>query len=222
MPDSAAVIHMVNSALYRLGEKPITSLDQGTPVSNLCRELYPDVRDTLLSWQAWPFATVRQSLSRLLATPLSDYSYYYALPAIPAVVRVLDIELTSRHADYQREIYLNPVNPYDQQAVIATNVSSVIMKYIGVTSEGLWSPLFQSTLAVWLAATMAPNLSGKAQLRETLLTELYGAGREPGLLAKLRDIAGYEDSPRAMPLPTTYIDVRGSTGGTAPTTVWWP
>lgn len=217
MADSNISIHIVNSALYRLGKSPITSFDEGTSQAGLARELYPDVRDTLLSWQAWPFATVRQSLSRLVAVPPSDYSYYYALPSIPAVLRVVDIDLTSRHIEYQREVYVNPEEPADQKAVIATDCEAVIMRYVGRTVEGIWSPLFIATMAVWLAASMAPSISGKASLRQTLLFELYGNGKEAGLLAKLRDIVGYEDSPRAVPFPTDYEAVRGMGGGSAPT-----
>jgi hypothetical protein len=222
MADSNVAIHIANSALYRLGENPITSFADGTPQAALCQELYPDVRDTLLSWQAWPFATVRQSLARLAVTPPSDYSYYYQLPIDPAVLRIIDIDLTSRQIDYQREVYVNPANPADQKAVIATNVTSVTMRYVGRTVEGIWSPLFVAAMAVWLAASMAPSISGKASLRQTLLLELYGQGREPGLLAKLRDITGYEDSPREAPFPTDYETVRGITGSnSAPTHYRW-
>jgi hypothetical protein len=219
MADSNASIHLINSALYRLGEEPITSTSQGTPKADLALELYPDVRDTLLSWQAWPFATIRQSLVRLSVTPPSDYAYYYALPSIPAVIRVIDIDVANRAIPYQREVYVHPSDPTQQQNVIATDATSVIMRYVGRTAEGLWSPLFIATMAVWLAASMAPSISGKASLRQTLLQELYGAGREPGMLAKLRDIAGYEDDPRPLPYPTTYLDARGQMGLGAPTTI---
>jgi hypothetical protein len=220
MADSNLIIHICNSALYRLGEPPMTSLLQGTTDANLCRALYPDVRDTLLSWQAWPFATVRQSLSRLDATPPSDYTTYYAFPTQPAVLRVIDIDLNHQQIDYQREIYVHPTEPLHQQSVIATNAGSVTMRYIGRTSEGVWSPLFIATMAVWLAATMAPSVSGKASLRVSLLSELYGGQGEPGLLGKLRDITGYEDSPREIPMPTTYITGRDGMAS-APTTYGW-
>jgi hypothetical protein len=222
MVDNNVAIHICNSALYRLGEEPIASFAEGTPKADLCKEIYPDVRDTLLSWQAWPFATVRQSLSRLAASPLSDYSYYYQLPVDPAVLRVIDIDLTSRQIDYQREVYVNPANPAEQRAVIATNVTSVVMRYVGRTVEGIWSPLFVATMAVWLAASMEPSISRKPTMRATLLEELYGKGREPGLLAKLRDITGYEDSPRAVPFPTSYEAVRTIAGSdSAPTQYRW-
>jgi hypothetical protein len=221
LADSNVSIHIANSALYRLGEQPITSFDQLTPTSDLCRELYPDVRDTLLSWQAWPFATVRQALTRLGVTPPSDFQFYYALPTLPAVLRVIDIDLTVRRIDYQREVYVNPNDPNDQQSVIATDVSSVVMRYVGRTSEGVWSPLFVATMAVWLAASMAPSISGKASLRQTLLMELYGGKGVPGLLDQLRTIAGYEDSPREMPMPIEYEAVRGGGGSSAPTYYSW-
>lgn len=221
MAESNAVIHIVNSALYRLGEKPISSLEQGTETANVCQELYPDVRDTLLSWQAWPFATVRQALVRLSSKPPSDYKYYYGLPTELSIIRVVDIDLQQRSIEYQREIYVNPGDPTDQRNVIATDAETVVMRYIGRTSEGVWPGLFVATMAVYLAATIAPSISRKASLRDTLLIELYGAKGTTGLLDKLRDIVGYEDSPREMPMPTSYLDIRAASAGGASHIYTW-
>jgi len=220
MPDNNAAIHICNSALYRLGENPITSLEEGTDAANACKELYPDVRDIMLSWQAWPFATVRQSLAKLAAVPASDFASYYALPTLPYPLRLIDIDLESFRIPYQREVYVNPLDPNDQQNVIATDATAVVMRYVGRTTEGIWIPLFAATVAVYLAQALTASITGKASLKQGLLLELYGNGKEPGLMAKLRDIAGYEDSPREIPMPDTYLTVRDTTGGSAPTTMW--
>jgi hypothetical protein len=199
-------------ALYLLGEKPITSLTGSSPNEQICARLYPGARDAVLSWQAWPFATVRQMLAKIGGVaPPSDFTTYYMLPTEPALLRIIDIDLDQRCIDYQREIYVNPSLHTDQQAVIATDATSVVMRYVGRTAGGLWPPLCVDAMALWLAARMAPVISGKASLRATLLGELGfdNAGRVVGgVLGKLRDVAGYEDSPREILMPSTYLDVR--------------
>ena len=47
---------------------------------------------------------------------------------------------------------------------------------------------------------------------------LYGPDGKSGLMLKMRDIIGHEDSPRQMPLPTTYQDVRTGAHGEIPVT----
>src|SRR5262245_58781266 len=224
LPNTSAQIHIANSALYRLGEKPLVSFDEGSQKANAVQELYADCRDTLLSWQSWPFATVRQPLGRLDITPPSDYRYYYRLPTEPWPLRVIDIDLAKRRIPYQREVAISPEGhdgTMRQFPAIATDAEAVVMRYVGRTGENIWSPLFTSTLIVYLAQAIAPAVSGKASLKQSLLLELYGQGSEPGLMQKLRDLVGYEDDPRPIPLPTAYLDVRGLAGAQAPTHYSW-
>lgn len=212
MAESNAIIHLCNSALYRIGEEPISALDEGTVPANVCAALYADCADTLLTWQTWPFATVRQSLARLEYAPPSDYAYYYALPSQPRCLRIIDINLDHAGYGYQRELAIHPTDPNDQREAIATDAPAVVLRYIGRTLEGTWAPLFTQAVIVYLAQAICPSITGKASLKQSLLLELYGQGREPGLLEKLRQVIGHEDSPRQMPLPTSYLDVRGGYG----------
>lgn len=209
MLDSNAIIHIFNAALLRLGERPVSSTTETSAAANVCRELYPDVRDSLLSWHTWPWATVRLPLSRLVATPPSDYAYYYAMPTEPMHLRTIDISLDDEGFDYQHEIYVNPLTPEDQQHVLATDAESVVLRYIGRVSEAIWHPMAISAAGLWLAGSAAPSISGKASLRESIVFELMGRDGVSGVLGRLRDIAGHEDSPRRVPIPTTYRDVRG-------------
>jgi hypothetical protein len=224
LPNTSAQLHLANAALYRLGEKPIVSFDEGTQKANAIQEIYPDCRDTLLSWQSWPFATVRQQLARLDIIPPSDFAFYYRVPTEPFCLRVIDIDLQQRMIAYQREVAISPEGhdgTMRQIPAIATDAQTVVMRYVARTGEHIWSPLFTSTLIVYLAQAIAPAVSGKASLKQSLLIELYGQGSEPGMMQKLRDTAGYEDSPRAVPMPDTYIAVRGNLGATADARYWW-
>ena len=214
-------LDIINHALYRLGESVITSVDEGTPTADLCKALYPSVRDTLLSWQAWPFATVRQSLVRLPATPVSDYLYYYRAPVNPVFLRGINNALHDFDFPYQREVWVNPLDPNEQIPVFATEALEFTLRYVGRTASAVWSPLFCACLEVYLAQALAPSITGKASLKESLLTELYGARGVAGLLVKLRDVSGHEDSPQAIPYPTAYEQVRDGHAGAWTTVGGW-
>lgn len=195
-----ADIDICNLALMRLGQEAITSLTEGTNAAQACAVLYPSTRDKVLAWSLWPFATTRQTLARLSAVPASQYRYFYAMPTIPYPLRILDIDTAS--AAYQREIWVDPTNPVNQVPVLLTDATAVIVKYIARTNEGVWSPLFVDTLSLWLAIDLAPAITGKASLRESLQKELDLQ------LRKLEAEAGHQDEPRRVRENTAYLEVR--------------
>jgi hypothetical protein len=205
------VTHVCNAALYRLGQDPITDIEDGSEPANICKEFYGTLRDSLLVWKTWPWATVRQSLVRLLIVPASDYAYYYALPTMPKCLRIIDPDIDTALVPYQREVYVSPSDPTSQIEVIASDSTAFILRYIGRVNESVWPPLAINALAVSLAATMAPSISGKASLRQTLLLELYGPDMRSGLQGKLSDIAGHEDTPGAIAYPDGYLNARWGT-----------
>jgi hypothetical protein len=214
-------IDICNIALTRLGEKAITALEppiDASPdqkrVAYACATLYPSTRDTLLSYQPWPWATVRQALGRHAVGPASEYAYQYVLPSLPPILWVISID--TKGIPYQREIYVDPYEIAAQTPVIVTDATTVVMRYIARTQESVFPPMFSDTLSVWLAANLSAAISGKASLRASLLDELQL------LLQKMTDRSGHEDWPAHIEHPNTYIDVRGGYTSAAPTRYpWW-
>jgi hypothetical protein len=196
MTTPLATIRIVNNALHRLGQSPITDLSELAPA----QDLYPELRDKLLTWIPWTFATVRQALARLEATPASEFLYQYALPTLPYPLRVLDIQCASY--DYQREVYVDPADPDQATQVIVTNAESVVLKYIARVSEHVWMPLATDTLSLWLAVDLCEAVTGKTSLRESLAQELDAQ------LKRLEAVDGHQDSPKVFRQNNTYVAAR--------------
>ena len=197
MTESVYEINVFNLALGHVGNPTITTGSD----SPECQLYYPFVRDKLLTWAPWKFATTRQSLSRLAETPPdTEYAYQYAMPTSPYPLRILDID--TQLYRYSREVYIHPSTPTTQVAVILTNSSTVVVKYIARVSEALFPPLFTDTLALWLGLAITQRLSGKATLRTQIFTELKLQ------MERLIDIDGHQDSPPRA-LNDTYILGRG-------------
>ena len=85
-------VDIANRALAKIGAESITSFDDGTKRSNLCRDIYPSTRDAVLRAYPWNCAIERQELALDLAVPLFGYAYKYQLPIIPYCLRVLEVE----------------------------------------------------------------------------------------------------------------------------------
>ena len=63
MANADDIITLCNQALYLLGAKPITALDQGTQEANLCNAFYAAERRNLLRGHLWNFAINRAELA---------------------------------------------------------------------------------------------------------------------------------------------------------------
>lgn len=82
-----SALALCSRALIRIGAQPVASLDEGTAEAEVAANLYPGVRDALLSAHPWSFATGQATLPRLAATPVADFAHAFQLP--PDFLRAL-------------------------------------------------------------------------------------------------------------------------------------
>lgn len=199
---------LANLALLRLGNKPITDLDE----SPAAKAFYPMVRDVALSWAPWTFATTRQRLARLPTPPVSVWRYQYELPTQPFCLRVLEIaagtvsNIGHRHGrnecPYQREVYVPPNMPEMQRQVLLTDAEEVVVRYVGRTHEAVWMPLFQEVVVLWLARSLCQFITGRASLVKVLQEELLV------LADRAVTVDGHQDTADELVWNTLYLDVR--------------
>jgi len=76
-----SAIALCSRALLRLGAATIASFDEGTAEAEIAANLYPPLRDAVLSSHPWSFATGQATLPRLAQVPLADHSAAFQLPA---------------------------------------------------------------------------------------------------------------------------------------------
>jgi hypothetical protein len=72
---------LCSRALLKIGAQPVASFDEGTAEAEVAANLYPSVRDAMLSSHPWSFGTGQMDLPRLAEVPYADYRYAYQLPA---------------------------------------------------------------------------------------------------------------------------------------------
>jgi hypothetical protein len=196
MLDTLWATQLINAALTHLGQAHVT-LPSELPAAGM---MYPLVRDKLLSWARWRFATVRTTLSQLATAPAFGYDYQYALPTNPLCLRILDV--SCRDYEYAIETYPNPLDPATQQRVLLTDHTSVGIRYIGRVSEAVWPPLVQDTCALWLACAISQDVTGKAALRSQLFQELQVQ------LDRAILLEGHQDTHRRILFHDAYIVAR--------------
>lgn len=73
---------IVNLALSRIGQKPLTSLDNDTNSAALLARLhYDDTRKAVLQTLPWKFALRRIELAELVDAPVYQWDHQYQLPS---------------------------------------------------------------------------------------------------------------------------------------------
>ena len=74
-------IALCSRALIKIGANPIAAFNEGTAEADVAANLYPSVRDALLSAHPWTFATGQVELAPLVAEPVADFTYAFQLPS---------------------------------------------------------------------------------------------------------------------------------------------
>ncbi|SDG42961.1 hypothetical protein [Roseospirillum parvum] len=184
-------IALCSRALLKLGADTIASFDEGTAEAEVAANLYPSVRDALLSSHPWNFATGQAQLARLTATPLADFDHAYQLPA--DFLRVLSAGIGGRGRGLPYRIH---------ERRLHTDAEAVILSYVFRPDESAFPPFFDQALIARLAAEFCLPLT-ESTSRGELLFKL--AEEE---VRKARLIDAQQDVPEALegfPL----VEVRG-------------
>ena len=133
-------VSICSKALLKIGAQTITSFEDGTAEAEVAANLYPLVRDGLLSSYPWSFAVLQKRLARLDIKPLADYQYAYQLPA--DYLRIISAGTGNRGRGAEYRIYENK---------IYTDAEELIITYISRVDENIFPTFFQEALVASLA-----------------------------------------------------------------------
>ncbi|MDB5371016.1 MAG: hypothetical protein JWP20_2574 [Roseomonas sp.] len=148
---------LCSRALLKIGAQPVASFDEGTAEAEVAVNLYPSVRDALLSAHPWSFASGQMELPRLLDTPHADYRYAYQLPA--DFLRALSAGAggSGRGLNYRLH-----------ERRLHTDADRVTLTYLFQPSESEFPPFFASALVTRLAAEFCIPLTESTSRAELL------------------------------------------------------
>jgi hypothetical protein len=74
-------IGLISKALILIGETPLNSLSDNRYGATVGANLFELLYENELQSNRWRFACAKKSLSRLVATPLNEWTYAYQLPS---------------------------------------------------------------------------------------------------------------------------------------------
>ncbi len=165
-------------ALIAIGARPIASFEETGVEAQVCRRLYPGLRDALLSAHPWNFATAQATLPRLAEPPEADFAHAFQLPA--DFLRALSLGQggQGRGVEYRiagRRLHADP--------------KAVLLTYIARPHEGDFPPFFDQALVARLAAEFVLPLTESTSRAEALSRLAENA------LTQARQIDAQQDAP---------------------------
>jgi len=174
-------IALCSRALLKIGANAIASFDEGSAESEVSANLYPCIRDALLSSHPWNFATGQVTLPRLAAVPVADFQYAYQLPA--DFLRVLSAGQNERGAGIRYRLAENRLH---------TDAEEVVLTYIFRPDEISFPPFFDQVLIARLAAEFCIPLT------ESTTRAQYLAARAEDEFRRAKTIDGQQATPKAL------------------------
>lgn len=174
-------IALCSRALLKLGANTIASFDEGTAEAEVAANLYPSVRDALLSSHPWNFATGQVGLARLSTSPVADYVYAFQLPG--DFLRAMSAGVTGRGRGLDYRIAENKLH---------TDADQVVLTYVFRPLETDFPPFFDAALIARLAAEFCAPIT-ESTARAELLFKL---AEDEFRRAKLID--GQQDTPKSI------------------------
>lgn len=171
-----------NIALRQLRAERISSLDDPSREGQLCKELFDDARDWVMSAHPWNFALRRSVLSKETSAPAFGFTVSYALPSDPYCLRAWKLNGTADAfaADGDRFKI--------EGRTLLTDVRPANLLYISRALDiTAWSPGFVQAMAAYLRWQMAYALTASRSVEETS-RQVFNE-----LMRKARAIDGAED-----------------------------
>lgn len=154
-------VKICNSALREVHAGSISDLTE----NDSCEHFYPLMRDEMLGRHDWSFATKRKQLAVTTDTVVGDDTLnVYEFPTEPYCLRVIEVLGTA--AEWVIE----------GRQILSADTSPIKIRYVARVTEDVFPFAFASALAVRLAAEIAIDEGGNAQLMSLLIGRLEGPG----------------------------------------------
>ncbi|WP_137125556.1 hypothetical protein [Roseomonas sp. HF4] len=186
-----SALALSSRALLKIGAQPVASLDEGTAEAEVAANLYPGIRDALLSAHPWSFATAQAALGRLSAVPRADFAHAYQLPA--GFLRALSAGSAGRARGIVYRLF---------EDRLFTDAAEVALTYVFRPEESAFPPYFASALVARLAAEFCIPLTENSSRAEMLFrlaeAEMRQARQADSQQASARVLDGF-----------SLVDVRG-------------
>lgn len=175
-----SAVKICSDALLMLGDKPISSFDEGTDRATLAANLFEPVRDYVLRSHPWNCATKRVILNPEATAPAFDYAYQFVIPG--DWMRTLQVGYYGQEVDYKQE-----------GRRLLSDESALPLRYIFKNENvASWDSMLIFAMTNCMRQVFAYGVT-----QSTSLEQLLSAALEP-ILQKARAVDGQDEPPETL------------------------
>ncbi len=174
-------LNLCSAALLQIGSNSISSFQEDTSESEIAGNIYPIIRDGLLSSYPWSFAISQIRLGRINTDPVADFKYAYLLPT--DFLRIISAGTGNSGNGIEYRICGNTLH---------TNSADVVLTYISRPKEESFPAFFAEALIAKLAAQFCLPLTENVQKTQFL------SQRAKDEIAKARLTDAQQSTPKSF------------------------
>jgi len=146
----ATDIEICSNALNMVGHSSIASFTEGGAGAGIAKALYETTYKNLLSLHRWRFASAKETLGRLTATPINDWTYAFQLPS--KYIMAIKIYPNVDYEIYEDKLY--------------SDASALDLDYIFQTDEAALPGYFQRLIEFNLASLFSISVTDSSTKAE--------------------------------------------------------
>jgi hypothetical protein len=187
-------IRVCSDALLMIGQKAISSFNEGTDASNICDRIYPGVKKSTLQSFPWSFTFKKVQLAQTTNTPVNEYKYEYQLPS--------DRLGTIRRAFNSTAVGARTFSQWTIQGdKLLTNEETVVIDYQYLPTESEMPSYFIQLLKYmmcWHLATPMTDQDAKTQYWQSVAVGSPGENNRGGYFRTAMVIDGQGNTTQAF------------------------
>lgn len=149
-------IKIISDAVIKLGDEPVTTLDDGRTAAEAGDARYDGVIEGLLTRNHWRFAIKQTALSKLVADAIEPWTFVYQVPA--DCLMILRTVPTSNYAQIGD--------------TIQSHVDALKIEYIYKPSESKFPNYFAELAVAAMAHELALPVTGARSLKQEMYQEM--------------------------------------------------
>jgi hypothetical protein len=159
----ASKINVISNALLLIGDKTISTLNEGTARALVASNLYDSIYESELASHPWGFARTLATLSLTTqASEIDTWDNVYQLPT-----------------DFITLYRFHPIGDYEVYGdKIYTNLTNVTIDYTAKVQEAGWPGYFQAMMQYALAKDFAVSIRENTEMASYMTKMYLGAAQK--------------------------------------------
>lgn len=166
-------ISICSRVLVLLGANPISSFTDGVDTAKVCAQVYPALKEQILSKYGWRFLMTKKELTKDAIDPIGEWENSFVIPGeVLSIPKAVFSSSNGTIGENSYEIFGRR---------IFTNFSRVFMDFTELKPESEWPPYFVALMDAALASHIAFVVTDQQNVADKWENKAFGSPSDAGI-----------------------------------------